>query len=255
VERCLRDEAPWIVAQIESDGRHRTLLDLWGASINGEGQPPQPIVPPAVVAAIGRIARVELDPEHPHAGLLHTYGYLFSTMRTPFGFKRARWVRPGIARGFGLPRHAISPRPESGTLLANVTALAAAFAFGRGEAAARQLSPLAADAFSRFEPGRVETVGGAPPPHEWILQTDLVWYPRSRGGKNEHALLVYTVWEDGVGRLVTAFPVGAWMAKKLRKRTGRSASLPTRYNAWVPGLTGHDAAGTSTWTESFPNEP
>lgn len=36
-----------------------------------------------------------------HAGLIHVYGYWFSEVATPFGFKRARWQDGELARALG----------------------------------------------------------------------------------------------------------------------------------------------------------
>jgi len=255
VGTLLRELAPGICDQIARDGRDAALLSRWGTSCNFEGDESKPIVTPPVLAAIGAIAGIELDLVHPHAGLLHTYGYLFSTVRTSFGFKRARWVRPGIARGLGLPRDTLSARPREGTLLANVTAVAARFV---PEIALGASDSIAAEAPARLDPDafvrarlteQIDTVEGKTPGRDWELRTDLVWYRSGHAGKNEHALLLYSIRTDGVQHLVTAFPAGAWMAKKLRKQAAQSTPIRTRYNAWMPGLTGHDATGVRTWTE------
>ena len=37
-----------------------------------------------------------------HSGHMHTYGYLLTNLRTPFGFKRTRWTSSTIGLGLGL---------------------------------------------------------------------------------------------------------------------------------------------------------
>ncbi|WP_053386355.1 hypothetical protein [Leucobacter japonicus] len=37
-----------------------------------------------------------------NAGVMHVYGYWFSEVPTPFGFKRDRWLHGEVARAFGL---------------------------------------------------------------------------------------------------------------------------------------------------------
>lgn len=58
-----------------------------------------------------------------HAGIIHVYGYWFSTVPTPFGYKRDRWADGQLARALGLPSHAflLDERGEH-TLLSRVTA-------------------------------------------------------------------------------------------------------------------------------------
>src|SRR6185437_3416867 len=64
-----------------------------------------------------------------HAGMEHTYGYLFSTLKTAFGYKRARWVHGDTERGFGLQVGALgpdTPKVSGGSLFSNAT-----YFFGR----------------------------------------------------------------------------------------------------------------------------
>jgi hypothetical protein len=64
-----------------------------------------------------------------HAGLNHTYGYLFSILETPYGYKRARYVRHEIEAGFGIKEGILSGTPKQGTLLLNLTLFAGKIAF------------------------------------------------------------------------------------------------------------------------------
>lgn len=58
-----------------------------------------------------------------NAGLLHVYGYWFSEVPTPFGFKRDRWQQGELAGALGLPRDAFHLEHTSGrTLLDRVQA-------------------------------------------------------------------------------------------------------------------------------------
>ncbi len=57
-----------------------------------------------------------------NAGLIHVYGYWFSTVLTPFGYKRDRWVDGELARAYGLPSTSFLREVSSAqTLLARVT--------------------------------------------------------------------------------------------------------------------------------------
>lgn len=62
---------------------------------------------------------------HGNAGVLHVYGYWFSTVATPFGYKRDRWADGGLAATFGLGRDAFHLTWQGdSTPLARVTAAA-----------------------------------------------------------------------------------------------------------------------------------
>ena len=63
------------------------------------------------------------------AALNHTYGYLFSEVPTPYGYKRARFVKGIIEKGFGLPVGLFSGIPQKGTLLSNLTKFIGTIAF------------------------------------------------------------------------------------------------------------------------------
>ena len=84
-----------------------TLIRNWNYDLNASGEfAKAAIVNPLILQMIERTANfpVILDPREPrivHAGFEHTYGYIFSTLKTPYGYKRARWVRNEIETGFG----------------------------------------------------------------------------------------------------------------------------------------------------------
>lgn len=60
-----------------------------------------------------------------NAGVLHVYGYWFSTVPTPFGYKRDRWADGGLARAFGLAADAFHVTSAGGvTPLARITSAA-----------------------------------------------------------------------------------------------------------------------------------
>src|SRR5262249_2770464 len=81
----------------------------------------QTIVHPEILRAIGELAGVRMRSPVVHAGLQHTYGYLFSLIETPYGAKRDRWVTTDLETGFGLELSLLGEKPHDGTLLANLT--------------------------------------------------------------------------------------------------------------------------------------
>jgi hypothetical protein len=240
--------APAVVAELARDAAAPAMLATWGAALNynqqaGGGYSADPIVAPAVVDELTALAGA--TPRHErvvHAGVQHTYGYLFSVLPTPFGFKRARWVEPTVNDGLGLPAGTIAPAPVAGTLLANVTWLAGAIAFaGEPELAAAHSAPsLVAPEIQALDVAALrirrltETVqvGG----RTVELRTDFVDLPHPTDATA--TWLIYSIRDDGHSRLVTAFPISAAARDKYESAPlGDGIPITTQYNAWVDGLT------------------
>ncbi len=55
------------------------------------------------------------------AGILHTYGYIFSQLQTPYGLKGKRWIESRLDERLGLPAESFSPFAKKGEFLLNVT--------------------------------------------------------------------------------------------------------------------------------------
>lgn len=247
LELVLKTYAPGLLKQLDSDRSNRAALDLWGRSVNFDELAHGVIVSTDILTFLaGRLDVPKPDGLIMHAGMDHTYGYLFSTLQTSFGFKRARWVRPDIGDGLGLPRGLISPAPTEGTLLSNVTCLAGAIALRDDKAAAallKKASARCAAPLRKFRArGRVRLTEevSLPGGRKIVLRTDLVPFRKAAGG-NSH-LLVYSYYDSAAGRafLVTAFPVAAGFAKSLTapESLGGDKPVQTRYNAYVEGFTG-----------------
>ena len=239
---------PGILKQLAADRSDPVLARLWGESINFDEMADAIIVNPDILVFLAD----ELGTARPkgrvsHAGMEHTYGYLFSLLETKFGFKRARWVRDDIEAGFGLPRGLIGPDPAEGTLLTNVTCLAGGIALKDDAAASALLAKLVCPgilrkyAAIRIPRSRlVETVELAGK-RKVALRTDLVAFSTTSADGNSH-LLIYSVYDSvpEQASLITAFPVDAAFARRIldSKELGTGKPVQTRYNAWVEGLSG-----------------
>jgi hypothetical protein len=252
VATALETLAPELVAAADADAKRPELLALWGTSLNEDELAHAEILAPPILDALNARAHAPpRDGNKTHAGVEHTYGYLLSTLRTPFGFKRARWVKPELELGFALDKGALGPRPPVGTLLTNATYFAGRVAF-RTDARARAslerfvgaVDPsIARVAFEQLAVTRLTealTIDG----RTVVLRTDFVPFPRAVPGGTSTHLLVYSVADssaEGV-RLVTAFPVGKAFVQKALAPTelGEAMPIPTRYNAFVPGVTGQE---------------
>jgi hypothetical protein len=247
--------APNLVTAIRVDASSPECLNAWGQCLNFDELALGTIVAPSVLSAIAKLAGLSpIDPGW-HAGLTHTYGYLFSLLRTGFGYKRKRWVSPELARGFRLPPESLGPTPSTGSFLSNVTWFFGHFAF-RGEAAALtrlttingQVSPELRDfSYDSCPKTRVvETVTVAGPrPGTIELRTDLVALPEP--GSSSH-LLIYSVNDsrENGPRLISGFPVAPGMYMSLTEdkspQSRGTREVRTRYNALV-----RDVTQVGTW--------
>ncbi|OFZ19653.1 MAG: hypothetical protein A2X94_16475 [Bdellovibrionales bacterium GWB1_55_8] len=253
---------PGLVAQMKADAKRPDLKNLWGRSINFDEGAKGQILHPAILQTIGQAIEIPVHENAGHlvhAGMEHTYGYLFSNLKTPFGFKRARWVQGEIERGFNLPAGVLGPNTNEGTLLLNITSFIGKIAF-RSEAIEREVihrtSRDAARAirnfrFEQLEPSRllerVEVPNENGKTRTVKIYTDLVPFLRKPGNPkaNSH-LLIYTVVDpfSHNAQLITAFPVQADFARRVLDPKGvGEARISTRYNGYVDGLTGKSLPG------------
>jgi len=168
--------------------------------------------------------------EHVPAGLMHTYGYLFSQLKTAYGLKGKRWIESRVDERLGLPAGTFSPLPPRGEFLANLTAALDALTGGPADAglAPRMKSVGAVEETVRWrKPDGTEVVG--------IVRTSLVPLGPAPGlvTADTH-LLIYALEIDGVRRFVTAFPVEDGFAGSIRKASPvDDASFKPRFNLYV----------------------
>jgi hypothetical protein len=256
----LKQRCPHIHRQIVADGKQRDLLALWGRSCNFDENAGQVIVHPAILHAIGELAGVPLRGRFVHAGLAHTYGYLFSTIDTPYGRKRDRWVTTDLENGFGLDPSLLGDRPRHGTLLGNLTQFLGRMVF-RGLPGAGILdrhTQTAAAEIVRLDYAGLQTrriveqiALSGKTNREILLLTDLVPFPRlPRDAHKDRTLLIYSIQRShgALPKLITAFPVADQTAKDLMPAgpATRKVRLRLRYNAYVPELFGHTVWGHRT---------
>lgn len=114
------DAEPWLGPAIDEDAA-AGRFGAWGASTVIDEHAGAPVVTRGLFEALH--ARAGIDAAWPigNAGLLHTYGYLLSSVSTPYGLKRERWLDGALAAAFGLPRDEFVPWARDATLLTRVT--------------------------------------------------------------------------------------------------------------------------------------
>ncbi len=259
----LESQLPTLTKSVKKDAENAAMLAFWGTSINFDEAAKAEIVNAQIIAAIGQLAGKPMNGRYVHAGLIHTYGYLLSNLMTPYGYKRERWTNPTIDDGLGWSTSTISPTPVSGTLLTNVTALAGKIAFRDDARRLNQLNAATTGAapeiraldINKLKIRRLtETVSWPDEKdtraklREVTLYTDLVKLPlAATGSKSLTHILVYSITDsDGEGRkLITVFPMtdAAADAVFTPANLGPDKTVVTRYNAYVPGLTGSAKMG------------
>ncbi|RMI13048.1 amino acid deaminase [Cellulomonas triticagri] len=112
----------WLVAQVVAD-RERGTFGRWARSTVVDEHTRAPVLDRAVLARLQVLAGLPVEFPGTDAGLAHVYGYLLSTVPTPYGLKRDRWTGGALAVALGLdPRHLLPwHRPDDRTLLQRVT--------------------------------------------------------------------------------------------------------------------------------------
>ncbi len=234
---------PSVMRQIRRDSRQPALLRLWGESVNIDELADATIVPAPILQELCAAAGVPSNGQTAHAGIAHTYGYLFSQIETPFGFKRQRWVEDRITRIAGLPLGTLGPDPRRGTLLSNLTYFLSRIAMRtrrRELAMLRSFRATVSPAVKQYPYRRVriQRITESIPCSDVTLVTDIIRPPDR--DRDESLLIYWHIDRSGSGRLITAFTISPEVMGELTAdtRLGRRAEIRARFNAWIPELCG-----------------
>ena len=192
------------------------------------------ILPDPILDALGIRHETTGGVVHVPAGLMHTYGYLFSQLQTPYGLKGKRWVESRLDERLGLPAGMFLPLAPQGEFASNVTA---AFLKLVGE---RPSIPSAAKLKLKTKAaGCVEQKISWTTPdgktEKMSVFTHLVPLKPLPGFETTDSyLLIYSVVAGGRRRLVTGFPVDNKFAESIMKiPAGTIASFKPRFNLYV----------------------
>jgi hypothetical protein len=232
----------WLVEQIEADAS-ADRFSRWGRSTVVDENTGLPVISEELFAELHRIAGLDAVWPIGNAGLLHVYGYLLSTVDTPYGRKRDRWLDGGVARAFGLPDDAFAPwfvapsfaaAARDSTPLERLTTLALPYID----------DPAGGESTLMWVDERGPVPGPVPVPVRAVDAHDDVTLARDDGATLARTVIVqapsgatallYAVGTEGSLSLVTLFPLAwpssdregaAWVA-------GIEAGVPRlRYNA------------------------
>lgn len=243
----LKKENLHLYNQIEADAQDLLVLDFWGKSLNFDSGAKKQIISDAIISDLQKKFKLSNDNKVVHAGVTHTYGYLFSVLDTPYGTKRKRWIEPTLNYGFGFQGNGLSPETMQGSLLSNVTYFAGKLGF-RDEERKQQLDQLknVSPEVRNFDYKKVartvleEEVAATP----ITLRTTLVKLPFKQPQEESDYLLIYTVLNQKEKQsekrevLITAFPIKKDAYAKTVDPSGLGKNQPVvvRYNAYVEGL-------------------
>jgi hypothetical protein len=249
----LKKENPHLYLQIEKDSKDSHLLGFWGKSLNFDSGAKKQIVADSIISDLHHKFKTDTDNKIVHAGITHTYGYLFSVLNTPYGYKRRRWVDPTLNYAFALSGNSLSPETMEGGLLSNVTYFAGTIAF-KEEGAREALKTLTNVSnevlnfdYSKLNTETVEEEITSNPSGD-VLRTTLVKFPFKREEEENDYWLIYTIYTPKAHKevLITAFPIKKDAYKKIidQESLGPNRPVVVRYNAYLEGQMDQNLTGT-----------
>jgi hypothetical protein len=211
----VRERMPWLAAQLADDAQAGRFA-RWGLSTMIDENIAVPVLPDAAFGALHRLAGIASSPPIGNAGILHVYGYLLSSVVTPYGLKRERWTEGGVARAFGLPHEYFAPWFDDATTPLERVLSAALPILER---------PESADASLRLWTDEHQ----APDEGTALVRTVVVQNRESGAGA-----LLYGIRPDaGELQLVTVFPVDTLDSAWLDEVVAQPPRL--RFNAVIEG--------------------
>lgn len=114
-------ELDQVLATIEADATSG-VLSHWATSTVIDELTNVPSISEELFTTLHESAGIQTTFPVGNAGLIHVYGYWFSNVLTPFGYKRDRWLNGELARALSLPASSFLVSVESpDTLLTRVT--------------------------------------------------------------------------------------------------------------------------------------
>ncbi len=252
----LKLRAPELYEQICRSGKCQSLLNLWGECLNVDDNTSEEIVDPSILKLLGELTGVSMDSPVVHAGIQHSYGYLFSLIETPYGQKRERWTERSLETALEFSRPTFQPITRHGTLLLNLTYFLGRIMFrGRRSEIARLrrsrhiVDPHLTDVnYRQLKCYRIiEEIGTGKQRIQAI--SDLLTLANSPDPEALHAFLIYGIrseWSDDF-KLITAFPISAESFHLLLEPPcGVKVRVQLKYNAYSAGVTREPTQGKRT---------
>ncbi len=227
--------------QIVADSQDQELLSFWGRSLNFDSGAKKQIISDAIIGELQSKFGIKNDNKIVHAGITHTYGYLFSTLLTPYGYKRQRWIAPTLNYGFNFPKNSLSPETIEGGMLSNITYFLGQLALElpKQKAKLATLSNVSSEV-KKFNYSLISKtiLTEELESHEHLtLKTTLISLPRKKSLEENEYLLIYTVLspKEHHEEIITAFPIKreAYLKIIAPEELGDMKPVTLRYNAYL----------------------
>lgn len=260
----LQEKSPDLYRQIQKDSQDQALLSFWGQSLNFDSGANKKILSDQLISDLQGQFGIKNDNMHVHAGVTHTYGYLFSILETPYGFKRKRWILPTLNDAFAFNGNGLSPATTEGGLLSNITYFAGRLAFKHksDQLALSNLLNVSSEVknfdYSKLSLDILEEKIIVAEVPLISLRTTFVRLPFKRAGEENDFLLIYSALRlrDNKEVLITAFPIKEEAYKKITATDslGANKAISVRYNAYLEGLMEQKLSGIRTFSHHFGEE-
>ncbi|MBC7427814.1 MAG: hypothetical protein H7336_04320 [Bacteriovorax sp.] len=233
----IEENNPSLYNEILLDSKDPMLSMFWGKSMNFDSGASKQIVDTEIIKELQSLFSIKNDNKIVHAGIMHTYGYLFSTIDTPYGYKRKRWISPTLNKGFNLAGNSLSPDTLEGGLLSNVTYFTGMLALADKTQLAL-LKNVSNEVFT-YDYSKLSVERLEESTKDYTIVTSLVKLPNKVDNDDNEYLLIYSVDDHRVQKelLITAFPINTDAYKKIvaPESLGANQKITLRYNAYLDG--------------------
>lgn len=113
--------ASWLADQVAASRTDEVGLSQWTSSTVVDDNVQAPVFDEVTFDWLHRGTSTGAEFPIGHAGLMHTYGYLLSTVATPYGLKRERWLTTDLAMALGEPPTQFYPTASTVPLMERVS--------------------------------------------------------------------------------------------------------------------------------------
>lgn len=115
--------ARWFGEQVSASRSDLAEMAKWASSTVIDDNVQAPVFNERVFSWLHRGAAGAFAFPVGHAGLMHVYGYLLSSVQTPYGLKRQRWLTADLANAFGLESSYFFPTASAVPLMERVASV------------------------------------------------------------------------------------------------------------------------------------
>lgn len=239
---------PALHNQIIKDAEDPLLLTFWGQSLNYDSGAKKQITSDQIIMDLHAVFNLHTNNKIVHAGVTHTYGYLFSVLDTPYGYKRKRWIVPELNNAFSFEGQSLSPEARNGGLLSNVTYFMGMLAF-KNESDRLSLKKLKNVSYEvkNFMNDSLTIFHLEEILRDFTLRTTLIKLPIKNPAPQNDYLLIYSVLDHKLNKelLITAFPLSNNAFQKIiaTEDLGPNRPVSIRYNAYLEGAMSQNLSG------------